>query len=212
VNRTGEMIYVIEDDSRRRDELLHFLSSNESEALGFKSASDFLAYGRTDTCACLIVEMDMHDTNGLELQRQLAARLSPPIIFVSESGNVRLTVDAMKAGAIEFLTWPIDTAALKRAIDTALERDRLLRHRRACRARLQERFSSLTPRQRQVFPLIIGGLLNKQAASLLDISEVTLQIHRSQIMRKMAADSFAELVRMAVELRIPHWQHSANER
>jgi len=206
VKGTGELVYLIEDDQAVREELLDFLSSIEIEAIGFGSAVEFLAHVRSDDCSCLIVEMDMEEITGLELQRRLDPQTHPPIIFVSEGINVESTVAAMKAGAIEFLIRPINTTVLRTAIEAALMQDRILRRRRARRAQLQERLSSLTPRQREVLPLVIGGLLNKQAAALLHISEVTLQIHRSQIMQKMAADSFAELVRMAVELRIPHWK------
>ena len=206
MKQTGEMVYLIEDDLNVRNQLLLFLASAEFEVMSFESATEFLAYVRSDTCACLIVEMEMKDINGLELQRRIGPKVCPPIIFISELGSVQLTVTAMKAGAIEFLTRPICVPALYEAIERAFVRDRILRRKRACVARLQERLSLLTPREREVLPLVVGGLLNKQAAALLNISEVTLQIHRSQIMRKMAAGSFADLVRMAVELRIPHWQ------
>jgi FixJ family two-component response regulator len=114
----------------------------------------------------------------------------------------------MKAGAIEFLTKPVDLQALIAAVQTAFAQDRKLRRRKAELAELRERFSLLTPREREVLPLVLGGLLNKQAASILGISEVTLQIHRSQIMRKTQAESLAELVRMAMKLRIPYWRES----
>jgi FixJ family two-component response regulator len=153
--------------------------------------------------------MNLADANGLELQQQLSIGTSPPIIFISDYSSVSATVSAMKVGAMEFLTKPVDLAALAAAVETALAHDRRERQRYARRAKLQERLRSLTPRQREVFPLVVGGLLNKEAAAIFDISEVTLQIHRSQIMRKMAADSFAELVRMAVMLHIPHWRDTS---
>jgi FixJ family two-component response regulator len=208
MKRTGEMIYLVEDDFHLREALSDFLISMDLEVLCFGSAAEYLEFFRSDSSACLILEMDLRDMHGLDLQRQLAGRLGPPIIFISEHGSVSSIVSAMKAGAIECLTKPVDYEALLMAIESALAQNRRMREKHADTAKLRERLCSLTPRQREVFPLVVGGLLNKQAAALLDISEVTLQIHRSQIMRKMAADSFAELVRMAVKLRIPYWRKS----
>jgi FixJ family two-component response regulator len=206
VKRTGELVYLVDDDQETREQLLRFLSSIEIETIGFSSAAEFLAENRPDACSCLIVAMDMKEMSGLELQRRLDPRAHPPIIFLDGLSSVASTVAAMKAGAIEFLTRPINTSVLQTAIESALMQNRVLRQKRARRAQLQEKLSLLTPRQREVLPLVIGGLLNKQAAALLHISEVTLQIHRSQIMQKMAANSLADLVRMAVELRIPYWK------
>lgn len=206
MNRIGEMIYLVEDDPQLREAISGFLASMALEVLCFGSAAEYLAYVRSEVSACLILEMGLKDMHGLELQRRLAGELGPPIIFISEHGSVLSIVSAMKAGAVECLTKPVDYEALLTAIEEALAQDRRLRQKQADKAKLRERLCSLTPRQREVFSLIVGGLLNKQAAAILDISEVTLQIHRSQIMRKMAADSFAELVRMAVKLHIPYWR------
>ena len=206
MKRIGEMIYLVEDDPHVREGLSAFLTAMELEVLCFGSAAEYLAYVRSDVSACLILEMELKDMHGLELQRRLAGELGPPIIFISEHGSVLSIVSAMKAGAVECLTKPVDHEALLMAIEAALAQDRRVRQKQADKAKLRERFCSLTPRQREVFSLVVGGLLNKQAAAILDISEVTLQIHRSQIMRKMAADSFAELVRMAVKLHIPYWR------
>ncbi len=203
---TGELVYLVEDDQELREALLRFFSSVEIEAIGFASAAQFLAHSRSEVCSCLVVEMDMKEFSGLELKRQLDPRKHPPIIFLGGFSNVESTVAAMKAGAIECLARPVNTTVLQKAIEAALAQDRVLRQKRARRDLLEERLSLLTPRQRQVLPLVIGGLLNKQAAALLQISEVTLQIHRSQIMQKMAANSLADLVRMAVELRIRYWK------
>ena len=148
--------------------------------------------------------MHLPDVDGLELQRRLAEKSHPPIIFISGKCDIPSTVQAMKAGAIEFLTKPVDPLALLSAVGTAFAQDRRLRQKKAELVKLQQRLRLLTPRERDVFPLIVGGLLNKQAAAMLGISEVTLQIHRSQVMRKMKAESFADLVRMAIKLRIPH--------
>ncbi len=206
MKRSGKVVYLVEDDPLVREDICLALESADIQVCSFSSAGEYLAYVRSDMCACMVLELDLRDGSALELQRQLAADASLPIIFISRNTNISATVCAMKAGAIEFLTMPVDESALLAAVQNALVLDLKLRHRRDCKARLQQRLFSLTPRQREVFPLVIGGLLNKQAAAILDISEVTLQIHRSQIMKKMAADSLAELVRMAVTLRIPHWR------
>ena len=144
----------------------------------------------------------MPDINGLELQRKLLSSSSPPIVFISGNADVPASVTAMKAGAIEFLTKPVDISDLLAAIRLGFSKDRRRRQNAAELAVLQERLSSLTRREREVLPLVTQGMLNKQAASLLGVSEVTLQVHRGQIMRKMKADSFADLVRTAARLRI----------
>jgi len=137
----------------------------------------------------------MPDINGLDLQRQLGTASSPPIIFISGHGNIPLTVRAMKAGAIEFLTKPIDPEALVAAIRPAFAKDLEQRQKATDLVAFRGRFALLTPREREVLPLIIRGMLNKQAAAVLGITEVTIQVHRGQIMKKMKADSFADLDR-----------------
>jgi FixJ family two-component response regulator len=204
MNKPGEVIYLVDDDSRVREATSELLASLDFSIITFGSAAEYLAYNRSDMTACLILDLQLPGTNGLDLQRQLAQTNCPPIIFVSGHSDVQSTVRAMKAGALEFLTKPLDPAALVAAIQTAFARDRKLRRRAADQEQLLERFSSLTPRERDVFPLLVEGLLNKQAAAVLDIAEVTLQIHRGHIMRKMAAQSFADLIRMAVRLHIPN--------
>jgi FixJ family two-component response regulator len=201
-----DVIYLVDDDAQTRREISEFLSTLSMKVVSFASAIEYLAFMGRDTAACVILNAHLPDISGLELQRRLAERTNPPVIFLSDRCDIRSTVSAMKAGAIEFLTKPVDLAALVAAIRAALAQDRKLRQRKAELAKLQERHSLLTPREREVLPLIVGGLLNKQAAALLGISEVTLQIHRSQVMRKMQAESFADLVRMAVKLRIPYWR------
>jgi FixJ family two-component response regulator len=201
-----DVIYLVDDDARARQEISEFLTTLRMKVMSFSSAIEYLAFMGRDTAACVIVNAHLPDISGLELQRRLAERTNPPVIFVSDRCDIPSTVSAMKAGAIEFLTKPVDLVALIAAVRAALAQDRKLRQRKAELAKLQERYSLLTPREREVLPLVIGGLLNKQAASVLGISEVTLQIHRSQVMRKMQAESFAELVRMAVKLRIPYWR------
>jgi len=144
---------------------------------------------------------------GLELQRTIAQSQHPPIIFISGHGDIPLSVRAMKAGAVDFLTKPVSEEHLLQAINAALIRDRASRHNRAELAKIKCRYASLTPRERQVLPLVVSGLLNKQAAAELGISEVTLQIHRSKVMQKMEARSVVDLVRMAEKLNIPPPTH-----
>jgi FixJ family two-component response regulator len=203
MRNAGEISYVVDDEASVREAVCAMLDSAEIEAMGFESAEAYLRHSRSDVAACLITDLRMPGIGGLELQQRLRAFDSPPIIFISGRGDVVASVQAMKAGAIEFLTKPLDTAALLVAVIEAFAKGRAQRQERAELNRLQQRLSLLSPREREVLPLIVTGLLNKQSASLLGITEVTLQIHRSQIMRKMAARSFAELVRMAGKLGIP---------
>jgi len=200
---TGEVVYLVDDDARVREALSEFLASLGIEHLTFGSAEEYLAHVRSDICACLVLDVQLPDINGLDLQRQLGSGSSPPIIFISGHGDIPSTVRAMKAGAIDFLTKPIDPPALVTAIRAAFAQDLERRLKAADLMNLQRRFALLTPREREVLPLVAAGMLNKQAAALLGITEVTLQVHRGQIMRKMEADSFADLVRMAGKLGIP---------
>jgi len=199
----GNVVYLVDDDPRVREGLKNLFDSVDMMMLTFSSASDYLEHLRVDDAACLILDLQMPSIGGLELQSRLAQEGSPPIIFITGHGNIPSTVKAMKAGAIEFLTKPVDTEALLAAVSTAFARDRLLRDQRAVLSALEKKFALLSPREREVLPLVVKGLLNKQAAAVLGIKEVTLQIHRSQIMQKMAAGSLAELVRMAGRLSIP---------
>jgi len=168
----------------------------------FGSVAEYVAYQKPDLPACLILDVELPDISGLDFQRQLGDAYHPPIVFITGHGDIPSSVRAIKAGAVDFLAKPFSQPDLMAAVDAAITRDRHARLERAERARLQQRYSLLTPRESQVLPLIVSGLLNKQAAAELGISEVTLQIHRSRIMQKMAADSFADLVRMAGQLNI----------
>jgi len=199
-----EMTYLVDDDPCVRREIPASLAAFDLNVLAFASASEYLDFVRTDTAACVILNTCLPDLSGLELQQRLAEKGDPPVIFISDKCDIASTVRAMKAGAIEFLSKPFNLQALYSAVRIALDRDRELRQGKAEMAKLQERFSLLTPREREVLPLIVGGLLNKQAASVLGISAVTLQMHRGQVMRKTQAKSFAELVRMAMKLHIPY--------
>jgi len=179
------------------------------QAATFGSAAEYLAYAKPDVPACLVLDVQLPDINGLDLQSLVARESLPPIVFITGHGDIPSSVRAIKAGAIDFLTKPFREADLMRAINAALAESRETRQRGAQQADLHGRLASLTPREREVLPLIASGLLNKQAAVELGISEVTLQIHRGKIMQKMRAASFADLVRMAAALELPviHSRH-----
>jgi FixJ family two-component response regulator len=206
----GEVVYLVDDDAAIREGLSEQLVAQGRHVVSFASAEEFLDYIRTDTAACLILDVGLPDLNGLELQERLRSSCTPSIIFISGSSDIPTSVRAMKAGAIEFLVKPVEPDALSRAIELGFTHDRRRRKRVAELSELRRRYDLLTPREREVLPLIVAGLLNKQAAAELGISEVTLQVHRGQIMRKMEAPSFAELVRMCgrLSLRLPDVHHS----
>ena len=198
-----EIVFVVDDDFRLREALHELLTSAGMNVVTFGSAAEFLVYAKPDLPSCLILDVDLPDINGLDLQRQLAPGNNPPIVFITGYGDVPSSVRALKAGAVDFLTKPFSESDLLSAIEVAIAKDREARLKRCEVDVLQQRFSSLTPREREVLPLVVSGLLNKQAAAELGISEVTLQIHRGRIMHKMEAQSLAELVRMAGTLAIP---------
>lgn len=199
-NPTIEVVYVVDDDAPVREAIGELLASHGIAHVTFGSAAEYLHCVRTDTSACLVLDVRLPDMNGLELQQHLGNESSPPIIFISGHRDVPSTVRAMKAGAVEFLTKPIDPDQLLPAIRTAFAMDLEKRPKSAELIDLRRRLGLLTPREKEVLPLIVGGMLNKQAAAFLGITEVTLQVHRGQIMRKMRSESFAELVRMAMKL------------
>ena len=200
---SDHVVFVVDDDASVREALAELLSSAYHEVETFGSAAEYLAFSRPDLPACLVLDVELPDMSGLELQRRLASDEHPPIVFLTGHGDVPRTVRALKAGAVDFLTKPFSDAELLGAIDAAIARDRERRHARAELSALRQRWSTLTPRERDVLPLVVAGLLNKEAAATLGISEVTLQIHRSRILHKMGAASLAELVRMAGRLGIP---------
>jgi FixJ family two-component response regulator len=201
--RETELVIIVDDDFRVREAISDLLASRNVGSVTFESAAEYLHFNSPDLPSCLILDVSLPDINGLELQSTIAQAQHPPIVFITGHGDIPSSVRAMKAGAVDFLTKPVNEEHLLQAINAALIRDRESRRNRAELAKLEDRFASLTPRQREVLPLVVSGLLNKQAAAELGISEVTLQIHRSKVMQKMKARSIADLVRMAERLNIP---------
>ena len=203
VEPRDHIVFVVDDDRRICEALSALLSSFDMHAVTFCSAAEYLAHPKPDVPACLVLDVQLPDINGLDLQSRFGQGSYPPIVFITGHGDIPSTVRAIKAGAVDFLTKPFEEADLMRAIHAALAQSRENQQEGVELANLQRRLSSLTPREREVLPLIVSGLLNKQAAAELGISEVTLQIHRGRIMKKMDAGSFAELVRMAAALDVP---------
>jgi FixJ family two-component response regulator len=197
------LVLIVDDDYRVREALQELLAAAGLCSVAFGSAAEYMANAKPDVPACLILDIELPDINGLDLQRQIGNGYHPPIIFVTGHGDIPSSVRAIKAGALDFLTKPFNDQELLKLVHTALVQDRERRDRQAELDRLRQRLTSLTPREREVLPLVVSGLLNKQAAVHLGISEVTLQIHRANVMRKMHADSLADLVRMAGCLDIP---------
>jgi len=199
---SNEMVYIVDDDASVRDALSSLLRANGKQVQMFTSGQDFLDFERQDSSACLILDLRMPGLSGLQVQESIASQTTIPVIFVTGRGDVPSTVSAMKGGAMDFLTKPIDESALLACIEKALERDQRLRFAAFEQECLLARYQSLTPREQQVLPLLVSGLLNKQAAGELGITEYTVQIHRGHIMRKMEADSFATLVKLASKLNL----------
>jgi FixJ family two-component response regulator len=200
---SDEVVYIVDDDARVVDALSSLLRANGKQVQVYTSGQDFLDFERQDSCACLILDLRMPGLNGLQVQESIAAQTTIPVIFITGRGDVPSTVTAMKSGAMDFLTKPIDETALLACIEKAFQRDRKRRLAAFEQESLLARYRSLTPREQQVLPMLVGGLLNKQAAWELGITEYTVQIHRGHIMRKMEANSFATLVKLAskVDLR-----------
>ncbi|APO77801.1 response regulator nodulation protein NodW 3 (plasmid) [Rhizobium etli 8C-3] len=197
------VVFIVDDDERIREALGELLETHGMRAIAFGSAGDYVDAEKPDLPACLILDVELPDINGLELQGQIAEGDHPPIVFITGHGDIPSSVRAIKHGAVDFLTKPFSDADLMAAVHMAISEDRRKRSERAELDMLRQRYLELTPRERDVLPLVVSGLLNKQAASQLGISEVTLQIHRRNVMQKMAAASLADLVRMAERLGIP---------
>jgi FixJ family two-component response regulator len=196
------IVFVVDDDYRVREALSSLIESVGLRVVAFGSAAEFLESEKPDSPACLVLDLQLPDTSGLELQRELAAGDGPPIVFITGHGDIPSSVRAMKAGAIEFLPKPFSEQELLRAIDAAIVLDRAARQKRSELAELQKRHALLTPREREVLPFVVAGFANKQTAADLGTSEITIGVHRGQIMHKMGARSLAELVRMSDKLGI----------
>lgn len=198
------IVFVIDDDESVRNSLGSLVRSVGLKVELFSSTQEFLSKGRPDEPSCLVLDVRLPGMSGLDFQSELAAsNIRIPIIFITGYKDVPIAVRAMKAGAVEFLTKPVQEQDLLDAIHSALKRDRESRQLEAEIAALQCRLETLTPREREVLPLVVSGLLNKQIAAEIGISESAVKVHRSQLMRKMGADSLAELVRIAEKLGIP---------
>ncbi len=197
------VIAIVDDDPSARRGLQRLIRSAGWKAVSFASAQEFLARPRADAPSCLVLDLQLPGLSGLDLQKRLAeVGLDIPIVFLTGHGNIPASVQAMKAGAVEFLTKPIDEQDLFRAIQEAIERDRRTRQRHAEMRELRDRYESLTAREQEVMQQVISGMLNKQIAGELNITEDTVKFHRGHIMHKMRADSLADLVRMAENLGI----------
>jgi FixJ family two-component response regulator len=204
VKQPDSVVFVVDDDSSVREAIKSLIRSVGLLVETFETAQAFLSSKRPDAPGCVVLDVRMPGLSGLDLQRELAAHgINLPVIFITGHGDIPMSVRAMKAGALEFLTKPFRDQDLLDAIQQALERDRSARQHRTETTELRDRLDSLTSREREVMRLVVSGLLNKQIAGELGTSEVTIKIHRSQVMRKMGAGSLAELVRMTEKLGIP---------
>jgi RNA polymerase sigma factor (sigma-70 family) len=198
------MVFVVDDEASMRESLQDLLRSVGLRVEAFASAQEFLRSTRPDVPGCLVLDVRLQGLSGLDLQKRMAETdMEIPIIFITGHGDIPMTVQAMKAGAVEFLTKPFRDQDLLDAIQQALERDRRARERRAKIEDLHSRYRSLTPREREVIALVVAGLPNKQIAGELGTSEAAVKVHRQHVMEKMGADSLADLVRMADRLGIP---------
>jgi FixJ family two-component response regulator len=202
--KTGDpIVFVVDDDPSMREALADLIASVGLSVEAFKSAPEFLERRRPDVPACLVLDVRLPGLSGLDLQRELLRREAPiPIIFITGHGDIPMSVRAMKEGAVEFLPKPFRDQDLLDAIQHAIEFDRVARHERTVVAAVRRRYESLTKREREVMKLIVSGLLNKQIAGQLGSSEVTVKMHRGQVMHKMKAESVVQLARMAEKIGI----------
>jgi len=205
------IVFVVDDDPSVCRAIKRLVESVGLHVEMFGSASEFMSSSRPEMASCLVLDIRLPGIGGLDFQRELAeANVHIPIIFITGHGDIPMSVRAMKAGAVELLTKPFRDQDLLDAIQVGLERDRARRQRQAETAVLRVRFELLTPREREVLPLVVSGLLNKQVAAEIGTTEATVKVHRSQLMKKMGADSLPELVRMAEKLGIPGSSDKSN--
>ncbi len=203
MNKNDPVVFVVDDDVSVLRALQRLLKSAGFRAETFVSAQEFLSYRRPDAPACLVLDVRMPELDGLDLQERLAAEgTSIPTIFITGFGDIPMTVQAMKRGAVDFIPKPFNDQDLLDAIDRAIDRDVRARREQSVRDRIQTRFESLTPREREVFATVVTGMLNKQIAVHLGVTEKTIKVHRARVMQKMQAESLAELVRLAERLGI----------
>jgi FixJ family two-component response regulator len=204
MTETASIVFVVDDDPSVRRAIKRLVESVGLRVELFGSATEFMNSSHPDVVSCLVTDIRLPGMSGLDFHRELIeANNEIPTIFITAHGDIPMTVRAMKAGAVEFLTKPFRDQDLLDAIQLGLEQDRARRLRHAETALLRERLESLTPREREVLPLVVSGLLNKQVAGELGTTEATVKVHRSQLMRKMGADSLPDLVRMAEKIGIP---------
>ena len=203
VHHPQEVVFVIDDDESMRTSLSSLFRSVGLKVEVFDSAADFLKVGRPDAASCLVLDVRLPGVSGLDFQAELTkANIQIPIVFITGHGDIPMTVKAMKAGAVEFLTKPFREQDLLDAVRLGLERDRARRAGEAILSELRGRFEALTSREQEVMAFVTSGLMNKQIAADLGVSEITVKVHRGNVMRKMAAKSLADLVRMADVLGI----------
>jgi FixJ family two-component response regulator len=200
--KSAPTVLVVDDDPSIREAVANLLRSVDLEARTFASPQEFLSHPRPDGPSCLILDVRMPGLSGLDLQKALTqSHPGLPIIFITGHGDIPMTVTAMKAGAVEFLTKPFRDQELLDAVQTAIEKDRERLHRESAMNGVRKRYESLTVREREIFEMVVSGKLNKQAAAELGVSEITIKVHRGQVMRKMNAKTLADLLQMAGRLQ-----------